>query len=75
MYPMPSVSVDLVTRTFGARTALREVSLSVGYGEIHALLGPNGAGKTTLLRLLSGALAPTSGTRTGVRGRCGAGLD
>ena len=43
------------------RTALSEVSLSVGDGGIHALLGPNGAGKTTLLRLLSGALTPTSG--------------
>jgi ABC-2 type transport system ATP-binding protein len=59
---IPSVSVDVVTRTFGTRTALNNVSLAVGYGEVHALLGPNGAGKTTLIRLLSGALAPTSGS-------------
>jgi ABC-2 type transport system ATP-binding protein len=50
-----------VSRRFGDRWALQEVSLELGLGEIHALLGPNGAGKTTFLRIFSGLLAPTGG--------------
>jgi ABC-2 type transport system ATP-binding protein len=50
-----------VSRTFGEKVALSDVSLSVDAGEIHALLGPNGAGKTTLVRILTGLLAATSG--------------
>ena len=57
----PVVFVDSVTRTFGARHALTDVSICFGRGEIHALLGANGAGKTTLLRILSGLLAPSTG--------------
>ena len=51
-----------VVRRFGAREALRGVSLSVAPGETLAIIGPNGAGKTTLLSILGGVLAPTSGT-------------
>jgi ABC-2 type transport system ATP-binding protein len=51
-----------LTRTFGARVAVDDVSFEVGRGEILALLGPNGAGKTTTLRMLAGLIAPTSGT-------------
>ena len=56
-----AVEVRGVSRRFGEVDALRNVSLSVQRGEIHALLGPNGAGKTTLLRILSGLVAAESG--------------
>jgi len=49
-------------KQFGGLTAVNEVSFSVAAGEITALLGPNGSGKTTMLNMISGALAPTSGT-------------
>ncbi|HEV2786091.1 MAG TPA: ABC transporter ATP-binding protein, partial [Solirubrobacteraceae bacterium] len=51
-----------MSRAFGEREVLRDVSLLVRPGEIHALLGPNGAGKTTLLRILCGLTDPTSGS-------------
>ena len=51
-----------LTKRFGGRVALREVSLSARRGEIVAVIGPNGAGKTTLLSILAGVLAPDAGT-------------
>jgi ABC-2 type transport system ATP-binding protein len=51
-----------LTRRFGDRLALDDVSLDLKNGEIFALLGPNGAGKTTTLRILAGLIAPTAGT-------------
>jgi ABC-2 type transport system ATP-binding protein len=57
----PLVAVDAVSKTFGAKTALRNVSFSVPSGQICGLLGPNGAGKTTLFRLLMGILKASSG--------------
>lgn len=56
------VSVAGVTKTFGHKTALQNVSFHVPAGQICGLLGPNGAGKTTLFRLLMGILKTTSGT-------------
>jgi ABC-2 type transport system ATP-binding protein len=50
-----------LTRRFGSRVAVEDVSLELVAGEILALLGPNGAGKTTTLRMLAGLIAPTSG--------------
>jgi ABC-2 type transport system ATP-binding protein len=55
------IHVDRVTKRFGDRTALDNVTLDVGAGEIFGLIGPNGAGKTTLLRILTGYWLPTSG--------------
>jgi ABC-2 type transport system ATP-binding protein len=55
------VEARRVRRLFGANEALRDVSLVVGAGEVHALLGRNGAGKTTLLRVLTGLLDASSG--------------
>jgi ABC-2 type transport system ATP-binding protein len=51
-----------VTKRYGARYAVRDVSFSVEPGERVAVIGPNGAGKTTLLRILAGSLKPDSGT-------------
>jgi ABC-2 type transport system ATP-binding protein len=56
-----SVILDSVTKRYRGTAALSGVSLTFAPG-VTGLLGPNGAGKTTLLRLLSTALAPTSGT-------------
>jgi ABC-2 type transport system ATP-binding protein len=50
-----------LTKRFGSRAALLDVSFAVHAGELVSIIGPNGAGKTTLLSILSGALAPTEG--------------
>jgi len=50
-----------LTKRFRTLTAVNDVSLTVGAGEILALLGPNGAGKTTTIRMLSSILKPTTG--------------
>ncbi|MEJ0065048.1 MAG: ABC transporter ATP-binding protein [Caulobacteraceae bacterium] len=57
----PILEVQAVRHAFGARQALRGVSLEVRAGEIYALLGPNGAGKTTLVRAICGRLKPDGG--------------
>jgi branched-chain amino acid transport system ATP-binding protein len=48
-------------RNFGGLAAVRDVSISLQQGELHAVIGPNGAGKTTLVNLLAGALKPSAG--------------
>jgi iron(III) transport system ATP-binding protein len=59
---MIALSFDSVGHSYGARTALRAFSLSVGNGEIVSLLGPSGSGKTTALRIAAGLDVPQSGT-------------
>ncbi len=51
-----------LTRRFGSRTVVDNVTFDVARGEIVALLGPNGAGKTTTMRMLAGLIAPSSGS-------------
>jgi ABC-2 type transport system ATP-binding protein len=55
------VLVDSVTKDFGGKKAVKDLSFSVPAGQICGLLGPNGAGKTTLFRLLMGILKATRG--------------
>lgn len=59
---MPVVTASRVTKRFGSITAVDDLSLSVGDGEILALLGPNGAGKSTLIRMIVGLIKPDQGT-------------
>jgi ABC-2 type transport system ATP-binding protein len=56
------IEFDHVTRTYGAKTAVTDVSLAIPRGELFALLGPNGAGKTTSIKMLVGLLHPSRGT-------------
>jgi heme exporter protein A len=58
----PVVRAERLTRRFGQRRAVEDVSVALHAGECLALFGPNGAGKTTLLRMLGGLLRPTAGT-------------
>ena len=51
-----------LSKSYGDRRALEDVSFAATAGELVAIIGPNGAGKTTLLQILAGALAPTAGS-------------
>ena len=58
-----------MSKAFFGNPVLRDVSIALHPGRIHALLGENGAGKSTLINLLSGALRPDGGTHRGRRPR------
>ena len=58
---MLAVDVHELTKTFGMKKVVDNVSLCVGQGEIYGFLGPNGSGKTTSIRLMCGLLTPDSG--------------
>lgn len=55
------IRIEGLVKTFGAFTAVDDVSLEVQPGQIHGFLGPNGAGKTTTIRMIAGLLQPTRG--------------
>jgi ABC-2 type transport system ATP-binding protein len=57
-----AIEVSHLTKVFGTRTAVADVSFSVARGEVFGFLGPNGAGKTTTVRILGTLIAPTSGS-------------
>jgi branched-chain amino acid transport system ATP-binding protein len=58
---MSLLEVHNVTQRFGELAAVKQVSLNVEDGELHAIIGPNGAGKTTFFNMISGFYKPTSG--------------
>ncbi len=56
------ITVDRLTKVYGSRVAVWQVSFEVAKGEILGFLGPNGAGKTTTMRMLTGFVPPSSGS-------------
>src|SRR5437870_6164689 len=56
------IQVEHLTKLYGPKTAIADVSFSVDKGEVLAFLGPNGAGKTTAMRILTASLPATSGS-------------
>lgn len=56
------LEVSGLVKRFGGFTAVNNVSFKVDQGEILGLIGPNGSGKSTIFNMLSGTLAPTSGS-------------
>jgi len=56
------IDLDHVTKTYGTKTAVRNLTLRIEAGELFAFLGPNGAGKTTTIKLTCGLLFPTAGS-------------
>lgn len=60
--PMNAIEVDSLSKRYGKVQALRDVSFSVGKGEMFGIIGPDGAGKTSLYRILCSLLLPDDGT-------------
>ena len=58
------IQAEHLTKAFGPRVAISDVTFDVQKGEILGFLGPNGAGKTTTMRILTGYMPPSSGTAT-----------
>jgi ABC-2 type transport system ATP-binding protein len=61
---MPAIDVRDLTKSFGTKTVVDHVTLTVEEGEIMGFLGPNGSGKTTTIRLICGLLTPDAGEGT-----------
>ena len=60
--PMNAIEVNSLSKRYGKVQALRDVSFSVGRGEVFGIIGPDGAGKTSLYRILCSLLLPDDGT-------------
>jgi len=62
----PDIAIDVhgLTKSFGGRKVVRDLSMQVKRGEIYGFLGPNGSGKTTTIRMLCGLLTPDQGHGT-----------
>ncbi len=62
--PDIAIEVEGLTKSFGGRTVVRDLSMRVRRGTIYGFLGPNGSGKTTTIRMLCGLLTPDAGRGT-----------
>jgi ABC-2 type transport system ATP-binding protein len=64
--PAPDIAIDVagLTKSFGGRAVVQDLSMQVRRGSIYGFLGPNGSGKTTTIRMLCGLLTPDSGEGT-----------
>ncbi len=62
--PEIAIEVEGLTKSFGGRTVVRDLSMHVRRGTIYGFLGPNGSGKTTTIRMLTGLLTPDGGRGT-----------
>ncbi len=58
------ITVDNVSKSFGAKLAVDQVSFEVVRGEVLGFIGPNGSGKSTTMRMITGFIPPTSGRIT-----------
>ena len=58
------IEVSHLSKKYGTRPAIEDLSFTVGDGQIFGLLGPNGAGKSTIMNILTGYLAATEGQVT-----------
>ena len=55
------IEVEHLTKSYGPKVAIQDVTFSADKGDILGLLGPNGAGKSTTMRMITGFMPPTSG--------------
>lgn len=60
--PSPLLRVEGLGKSFGPVEVLKDITLSIDAGRVHAIIGENGAGKSTLMKILAGHLSPTTGT-------------
>jgi len=58
---MPTIAVEGLTKRYGERTVVDQLSMTVARGEVYGFLGPNGSGKTTSIRMMCGLLTPDAG--------------
>ena len=56
------LEIEHLTKRYGRKAAVSDLSLTLGAGRLAALLGPNGSGKTTLMKMIAGLATPTAGT-------------
>mgnify|MGYP002624172081 CR=1 FL=1 len=66
---MPGIEIRGIDKRFGEKQVLRNLSLTLPFGEVTCLMAPSGAGKTTLVRILLGLLKPDAGTVEGLDGK------
>src|SRR5580704_6294797 len=72
---VPAISTERLTRRFGELVAVKDINLTVAPGQFFGFLGPNGAGKSTTIKMLTGLLAPTSGSMAILGQEIGIGAD